>query len=201
MHTHTHQKKVIKEIIQKLRRWTVSPDSANAETIQTKHNSLTVKTYCPNFRILSAATRSTGEHHVSSHGGDGRALVKHSHKAKFGAHELPFPFRSTSRQRFLFTGFLSSCSMTPPYLDKTKNLKESIFSTHTHSLRNFCSINRMPSCSQLAGTCSFVRVHSLTPRDNYWAQCLCNLRTWNYQGKIFKGKKKKVKCSTTWGTM
>lgn len=188
-HTHTHQKKVIKEIIQKLRRWKVSPDSANTETIQAKHNNLTAKTYWPNFRILSAATRVTCPP-MAVMEEQGALWWSILTRLNSGHMSSCFPFDPSLGRDSCLPDFFLPVQWLHPIRTKPKTWRN-LFLAHTH-IHWGISV-QSTGCRVVhswQGPAALFGVHSLTPTDNYWAQRPDNLRTWNYQGKIFKGKKK-----------
>lgn len=189
--THTYtKKKVIKEIIQKLRRWTVSPRQYKHRDHSNSTQQPDCKNLLTNFWILSAVTRIT-------------CPPTRWWKSRERALWCSLLTRLNSghmSSRFLFDPSLGRDSCLPdfflpvqwlhPIRTKPKTWRN-LFSAHTH-IHWGISV-QSTGCRVVhswQGPAAVFGVHSLTPTDNYWAQCPCNLRTWSYQGKIFKEKKK-----------
>lgn len=147
------------------------------------------KTYWPNFQILSAATRVTCPPTalMEEQGALWWSILT---RLNLGHMSSCFPFEPSLGRDSCLPDFFLPVQWLHPIQTKPKTWRN-LFSAHTH-IHWGISV-QSTGCRVVhswQGPAALFGVHSPTPTDNYWAQCPCNLRTWNYQGKIFKVKNK-----------
>lgn len=105
-----------------------------------------------------------------------------------------FPFNPSLSRDSCWPDFFLPVQWLHPYSDKTKNLKESIFSTRTHI--HWSISVQSTGCWVVYSwhkPVALFTVHLLTPADDYRilrSQRPCNLRVWNYWVKRLRKKKK-----------